>query len=334
MTTSPVASEALQAGHSGPIATAVPSARRGGRRQRCTLAGLATMAGSALSNQVGAATGAHAFGTIGAVGVVAVRQIVAAAVLIPLGRPRPWRMSWHQWWPCLLLAGVFAVMNLSLYTAIDRLGLGLAVTLEFLGPLSVAVARSRSLPHLATAAVAAAGVYLLILPGPSSDLPGAALGLLAAACWAAYIVLNRVVGQRLPGLQGPAVATSVSALAYLPVLAVLVNAGRFTPAALGLAVVAGVLSSAVPYAADLIVLRQVPPRAFGVFMSLHPVLAALTGMVLLRQLLTPHEWAGLLIIVAANAVTMASPTPAEGPSTLRPSGQVAQTAATRSATTS
>jgi inner membrane transporter RhtA len=268
--------------------------------------GVTTMLGSALSNQLGAATGAHAFPAIGPAGVVAVRQIVAAAVLVPLARPRPSRMSWSQWWPCLLLAAVFAVMNLSLYTAIERLGLGLAVTLEFLGPLAVALARSRTSAHLATAVVAGAGVYLLVLPGGSSDYPGVALGLLAAACWAAYILLNRLLGRRLPGLQAPAVATSASALAYFPVLVALVASGRLTPQALGYAVVAGVLSSAVPYAADLVVLRRVPPRVFGVFMSLHPVLAALIGMVVLDQQLAGHEWIGLGIIVAANAVTVAT----------------------------
>ena len=100
------------------------------------------MLGSAASNQVGAAVGAHAFPTIGPAGVVAVRQFVAAAVLLPVGRPNLRRFTWAQWWPTLLLGLVFATMNLSLYTAIDRVGLGLAVTLEFLGPLAVALGGS------------------------------------------------------------------------------------------------------------------------------------------------------------------------------------------------
>jgi inner membrane transporter RhtA len=267
---------------------------------------VAMMLGTALSAQVGAATGAHAFATIGPAGVVAVRQLVAAAVLVPLARPPVRTMTWRQWWPALLLAGVFAVMNLSLYTAIDRLGLGLAVTLEFLGPLSVAVVRSRRLLHAGIAVVAGAGVYVLILPGPSSDWPGIALALFAACLWVAYILLNRLVGSRLPGLQAPAVAASLAAAAYLPVVAVLVATGRMTWAALGFAVVAGVLSSAVPYAGDLVVLRFVPPRVFGIFMSMHPVLAALVGTVMLGQLLDGHEWAGLLVIVLANVAAVAT----------------------------
>jgi inner membrane transporter RhtA len=262
------------------------------------------MLGGASSSQVGAAVGAHAFGTIGPAGVVAVRQVVAAAVLLPVARPPVRRMTWAQWWPVLLLALVFGSMNLSLYTAIDRIGLGLAVTLEFLGPLGVALAGSRSARDLLIALAVAAGVYVLVLPGPSSDWLGLALGLLAAACWAAYILLNRVAGARLPGLQAPAVATAACALAYLPVVLALSAEGLVHGAALAEALTAGVLSSVVPYAADLTALRVVPPRFFGVFMSVHPVLAALVGIVLLGQVLALHEWAGIAVVVLANAAAL------------------------------
>src|SRR3954467_8796768 len=110
--------------------------------RRATAAGVAVMVFSGASNQVGAAVGAHAFPAIGPAGVVAVRQFVAAAVLLPVARPNFRRFTWAQWWPTLLLGLVFATMNISLYTAIDRIGLGLAVTLEFLGPLAVALCGS------------------------------------------------------------------------------------------------------------------------------------------------------------------------------------------------
>jgi inner membrane transporter RhtA len=265
---------------------------------------MSIMLGSALSNQVGAALGAHAFGAVGPPGVVAVRQVVAAAVLLPLARPPLRRMTWPQWWPVLLLAVVFGCMNLALYTAIDRLGLGLAVTLEFLGPLGVALAGSRSRRDLVIAVAAAAGVYVLVLPGPSSDYLGLGVGVLGGACWAAYIVLNRVAGARLPGLQAPAAATGLCALAYLPVLVLVAADGRLTPAALGYAVAAGVLASVVPYAADLIALRFVPARFFGVFMSVHPVLAALVGMIMLGQFLGLHEWIGIAVVVLTNAAAV------------------------------
>jgi inner membrane transporter RhtA len=276
------------------------------------LTGVATMIGSGTSNQVGAAVGAHAFGAIGPAGVVAIRQFVAVALLLPVARPNVRRFTWPQWWPTLLLGLVFAVMNLSLYTAIDRIGLGLAVTLEFLGPLGVALAGSRSRLDLLCAAGACLGVYVLVLPGPSSDYLGLGLALLAASCWAAYILLNRLLGTRLPGLQAPAAATSVSAVLYLPVAAVLIVQGRLHGAAILYAIGAGVFSSVVPYAADLISLRRVPVRFFGVFMSTYPVLAALAGLVILGQSLGLHEWIGIVVVVATNAVsvlaTSATPT--------------------------
>lgn len=284
-----------------------------GGRRRPLAGGLAIMLGSSASNQVGAGIGAHAFDTLGPAGVVAVRQFVAAAVLIPLARPRFWRFSWSQWWPALALGLVFSVMNLSLYTAIDRIGLGLAVTLEFLGPLAVALFGSRTRIDLACAVAAGAGVYVLVLPGPSTDLIGIALGLLAAGCWASYILLNRVAGRRLPGLAGPAMASAVSATLYLPVGAVLISTGRFGIAGLGYALAAGLFSSVVPYAADLLALRRVPARFFGVVMSVNPVLAALAGMVLLGQRLAAHEWIGIMVVVVANAVCVLSAARATDP---------------------
>ena len=122
------------------------------------------MLGSGLSNQVGAATGALAFPVIGPAGVVAVRQWVAGVLLWVIGRPQMRRFGWRQWWPVLSLALVFATMNLSLYTAIDRIGLGLAVTLEFLGPLSVALAASRRRVDLGCALAAGAAVAVLARP--------------------------------------------------------------------------------------------------------------------------------------------------------------------------
>jgi inner membrane transporter RhtA len=267
-----------------------------------TWLGTALMLTGATSNQLGAGVAAHAFPAIGPAGVVAVRQVVASVVLLAVSRPDPRRMTWAQWWPVLLLAGVFAGMNLSLYTAVDRVGLGLAVTLEFLGPLAVALVASRTRTHLATAALAAAGVYVLVDPGPTSDLVGIALGLAAACCWAAYIVVGRECGRRMPGLQGAAVASTVSAVAYLPVLVVLLADGRLAGTALWLALATGVLSSVVPYAADLTALRYVPARHFGVFMSVHPVLAALVGLVVLGQVLDLHEWTGIALVVGANVV--------------------------------
>ncbi|MGI5452580.1 EamA family transporter [Streptomyces sp. CA-249302] len=269
-------------------------------------AGVVTMVGSGLSNQTGAALGSLAFPVLGPLGVVAVRQYVAALVLLAVGRPGLHRFTWWQWRPVLLLAVVFGTMNLSLYTAIDRIGLGLAVTLEFLGPLTIALAAARRRTDACCAAVAAAGVVTLMRPQPSTDYVGMGLGLLAAVCWASYILLNRTVGQRIPGAGGSAAAAGVSALMFLPVGIAVVLHRPPTLSAVGYAVAAGVLSSAVPYLADLFTLRRVPAQAFGLFMSVNPVLAAVVGLVGLGQRLGWAEWAGIGAVVAANSLSIAT----------------------------
>ncbi|MFJ8079867.1 EamA family transporter [Streptomyces sp. NPDC096205] len=263
------------------------------------------MLGSGLSNQTGAALGALAFPVIGPVGVVAVRQYVAAAVLSAVARPGLRSLTGRQWRPVLLLALVFGTMNLSLYTAVDRVGLGLAVTLEFVGPLALALAGARRRLDACCALVAAAGVVTLMRPRPSADFLGMGLGLLAAACWASYILLNRTIGERIPGARGAAAAAVVSAGLFLPVGVAVAVVRPPTVGALGYAVAAGVLSSAVPYLADLVTLRRVPAQAFGLFMSVNPVLAALVGLVVLEQRLGVAEWAGIGAVVGANAASAA-----------------------------
>ncbi|MGI5321516.1 EamA family transporter [Actinomadura nitritigenes] len=274
----------------------------GGARGR--LAGVAMMLGSAASNQTGAAVGALAFPVIGPAGVVAVRQWVAAAVLLAVGRPRLRSFTAAQWRPVLALAAVFATMNLSLYTAVGRVGLGLAVTLEFLGPLSVALASSRRRTDLACAAAVAAAVVALTRPRPTSDYLGIGLGLLAACCWAGYILLNRSIGRTLPGAEGSAAAAALSGLVFVPIGAFVLVRHPPTAAALACAGAAGVLSSAVPFLADLLALRRVPARFFGVFMSVNPVLAAVAGLVVLGQALHWTQWLAILVIVGANSASV------------------------------
>lgn len=267
-------------------------------------AGAAMLLGSALSNQVGAATAALAFPVLGPPGVVAVRQWVAAVVLLAVGRPRLRTFTARQWWPVLGLAAVFATMNLSLYTAIDRIGLGLAVTLEFLGPLAIALAGSRRRTDLACAVAAAVAVGALMRPQPSTDYLGIGLALVAALCWACYILLNRTVGRRLPGAAGSAAAAGVSGLLYVPIGVFAMLHHPPTPGALAAALTAGLLSSALPFLVDLMALRRVPAQFFGAFMSVHPVMAALVGLVMLDQRLDAVAWASIGVIVAVNTVTV------------------------------
>ena len=262
------------------------------------------MLGSGLSSQLGAALGSLAFPILGPAGVVAVRQYVAAAVLLAIARPRPRSFTRDQWRPILALAAVFGVMNLSLYTAIARVGLGLAVTLEFLGPLAIALAGSRRRIDLGCAAIAAAGVMTLMRPRPAADYVGICAGLLAAACWASYILLNRTVGRRVPGTQGSATAAGISAIVFLPVGIAVMARHTPTPTAALEAIAAGVMSSAIPFGADLFTLRRIAARMFGLFMSVNPVLAATVGAVLLGQRLGPAECLSITATVAANAISI------------------------------
>jgi inner membrane transporter RhtA len=204
----------------------------------------------------------------------------------------------------LALALIFGTMNLSLYAAVDRIGLGLAVTLEFLGPLSVALLASRRIIDLGCALLAGAAVAVLARPQPSTDYAGILLALLAAACWAGYILVNRVAGARLPGSQGPAAAAGLSALLYIPAGIWALASHSVTVAALDRSATAGLLCSAVPMVADTLALRQVPARFFGVFMSVNPVFAALTGLVVLRQSPGAAGWLAIAAIVTANTVSV------------------------------
>jgi inner membrane transporter RhtA len=240
--------------------------------------------------------------------VVAIRQWVAAAILLAIGRPRLRAFTRRQWVPVIGLASVFVVMNLAMYIAIDRIGLGLAMTLEFLGPLTLALAGGltatptgiRRRVILACAVLAAAGVVLLARPQPTTDYLGIGLGLFAATCWASYILLNRTVGERFTGVEGTAAAVAVSALVYVPIGAVALIAHPPTAAALACGATAGVLASVVPFVADVLALRRVPTHFFGIFMSVNPVFAAAIGAAVLAEALGALEWIAIGLIVAAN----------------------------------
>lgn len=274
--------------------------------------GFAFIATGALSTQTGAAVGSFAFSTLGPLGVVAVRQIAAALILCSIARPRLRSFTGAQWRPVILLAVFFATMNGALYTAIDRIGLGAAVTIEFLGPLAVAIWSSRRGRDMLAAGLALLGVILLTGPGPTTDLLGIGIALVGAASWAGYILTNRVVGQRVPGVQGTAAATILSSLGLLPVLVMIIWHAQPPVEAYLFAAVAGLLATAVPYALDLIVLRHISPLIFGVGMSLHPLFAATIGLIVLQQQLPLIGWTGVLLVVLSNGLTLTGPKSAAG----------------------
>lgn len=264
--------------------------------------GVALTQVASLGNQLGAATGALAFVAIGPIGVVAVRQLVAAAVLVPVGRPRFRAMRRTDWISVTALALVFSIMNTTVYVAIDRLGLGLAVTLEFLGPLALVILSARRVTDFVGGLIAITGVVILVNPGPTSDLVGVGIGLVSAAAWAAYILLNRRIGRTLPGVQGTATASLISGIIWIPIAIAWFSAHPPPLWALGLAVICALASSVLPFSIDVVALRLLPAGLFSTLQSMHPVWAALVGLVMLGQQLAPNEVLGIALVVASNAL--------------------------------
>lgn len=274
--------------------------------------GFSLIVASALSTQSGAAVGSFAFGTLGPLGVVAIRQMAAALVLCAIARPKLRSFSGAQWRAVALLAFFFAVMNAALYTAIDRVGLGTAVTIEFLGPLAVAAWSSRRGRDYVGVGLAMLGVVMLIQPSPTTDFVGIGVALVAAVCWAGYILTNREVGRLVEGVQGTAAATILSSLGMLPVLVAIIWHVQPPPEAYVFACVAGLLATAIPYAFDLVVLRHVSPLIFGVGMSLHPLFGGIIGLLLLNQQLPLVSWGGILLVVLSNGLTLTGARSAAG----------------------
>jgi inner membrane transporter RhtA len=204
------------------------------------------------------------------------------------------------------------IMNFSIYQAFARIPLGIAVTIEFLGPLAVAVASSRRLIDLVWVALAATGVTLLGTAGVSvtrlgsqagsgSVLAGVLFAMTAAAGWACYILLSAATGRRFGGGTGLVVAMAVASVVVTP--AAVASAGRalLRPAVLGGGLAIGVLSSVIPYRFELETLRRVPPRVFGIWMSLEPAVAALVGVVMLSQSLSVPQWIAVGCVIVASA---------------------------------
>ena len=196
------------------------------------------------------------------------------------------------------------VMNYSIYQSFARIPLGVAVTIEFLGPLAVAVAGSRHLRDLGWVVLAATGVVLLTQGGHGHlNLAGVLFAGVAGACWAAYIVLSSATGRRFPGSAGLAIAMVVAAVLITPPAVLAGGRAMFRPAVLAIGAAVGILSSVIPYRLELEALRRMPTRLFGVWMSLEPAVAALIGLVMLGQHLSAVEWLaiGCVMIACAGA---------------------------------
>jgi inner membrane transporter RhtA len=220
------------------------------------------------------------------------------------------RRAWADGWITVSFGISLLIMNFSIYQSFARIPLGVAVTIEFLGPLAVAVAGSRHLRDVGWVVLAAAGVVLLTQGGHGHlDLTGVLFAAVAGACWAAYIMLSSATGRRFPGSAGLAIAMVVAAILITPSAVVAGGSAMFRPAVLAIGAAIGILSSVIPYRLELEALRRMPTRLFGVWMSLEPAVAALIGLALLGQQLSLVEWIaiGCVMIACAGAAGGALP---------------------------
>ena len=271
-------------------------------RERGQAYPMALVAGAIVSVQSGAAVAFSLFDELGPAGTVLLRVGLAAAVLGALWRPalRGHSREAVRW--ALLFGFTLAAMNLSFYAGLERVPLGIAVTLEFVGPLGVALAASRRALDLVLVALAAGGILLLSPDlGDGLDPLGAGLCLLAGAFWAAYIVLSERVGRAFERGEGLALALAfASALLLAPGIAQ-GGADLLRPELLAAGLAVAMLSSAIPYSFELEALRHLRTGTFGVLMSLEPAAAALVGFVALDQGLRAPELLAVAMVVAASA---------------------------------
>lgn len=253
-----------------------------------------------LSVQIGAALAKQLFGTVGSTGTVALRLCFAALILLAVWRPSL-RMTRRAWTAVAAYGLVLGTMNLTFYLALDRLPLGVAVTITFLGPLAVALAGSRRWLDGLWALLAAVGVVLLTEAGRGDlHLVGFLFALATAACWAAYILLSAALGRHSSDGGGLALGMVVAAAVAAPIGILDAGAALLQPWVLAAGCAVALLSSVIPYSLELEALRRMPAKVFGVLMSLEPAVAALVGLLVLSEILGTGQWAGVLLVVAAS----------------------------------
>lgn len=267
------------------------------------------------SVQCGSAVARGLYDDLGALGVTLLRLALASLVLLVVLRPRVRAWPAAAWRAAAVLGAVMAGMNSAFYLSIRTVPLGIAVTVEFLGPLLLALVQTRRLLDLAWALLAAAGVLLLGLDSTSgAPLGGLALAFVAGLFWAGYILASAQLGKTLPGTDGLAIALAVGALLVLPFGAAGAAEVLHRPLLLLPALAVALLSSVVSYGLELSALRRIPTRVFGILMSIEPAAAAVAGLAFLGQRLHLRELAALLMVSAASAgVTLArkAPVPAQ-----------------------
>jgi inner membrane transporter RhtA len=258
---------------------------------------------AAMSVQVGAAVATGLFEAYGPITIVGLRLVFGAALVVAVRPPRLHSARGSAWRSALALGVILAVMNTSFYLAISRIPLGVAVTIEFLGPLAAAVLGSRRWSDLAWVALAATGIWLLVGGGfEADDLVGVAAAACAGACWFAFILVGGRVARDWPDGRGAGAAMAVSALLIIPVVAVLGDPGAIvaSPGVLVAGLVIGLFSSAVPYTFEVAALGRMRPATYGILVSLEPAFAAIAGFLLLAQPLTMDELVAIGLVSAAS----------------------------------
>ena len=269
--------------------------------------------GSIVSVQCGSALATGLFDPIGPAGAVLLRAGFGAIALLVLMRGQ---LGSLRGWPhrdVWLLGFSVAAVNLFFYAALDRLPLGITVTLEFVGPLGVAIFGSRRPRDLVWALLAGAGIVLLSggTEGQGIDALGVALALTAGFFWGAYILQSARVGALEPGIRGATLAAVISTLLVAPLGIAQGGIELLAPSHLLVGAAVGVLSTAIPYAAEMEALRRLPQAVFGVLMSLEPAVAAAIGFLALSQDLAPQEVVAIALVVIASAGALRSaPAPA------------------------
>lgn len=253
-----------------------------------------------ISVQAGAAIAKDLFGTISPTSMVFLRLVTSTLVLLAIARPS-WRGRSRSDW--IVVAGFGAslgLMNWAIYQSFARIPLGIAVTIEFIGPLTLAVLGSRRARDLVWVGLAALGVVLLGFEPADLDPVGVAFALLAGVGWAAYILLSAQTGRRWPGFDGLAIASAFATLLLTAPAIVSGGTALLDPHVLLIGVLVGVLSSVIPYSCELVALRTLAPSVFGILMSLEPAAAALAAIVVLDELLSPIQWLAVVCVVIAS----------------------------------
>ena len=258
--------------------------------------------GAVVSVQIGSAFADRIFSHAGPGGVAFLRVLFTALVLLAVARPTLHGRSRPEIRLVIAYGLTLAAMNWSFYEALDHLPLGVAVTIEFTGPLAVAVAGSRRAVDVLWVALAAAGVVLLASRGSSEGVHalGVVLALVAASCWAGYILLAKRVGSSFGAFEALAIGMAFGSLLVAPAGIVEGGSALLSPGVLGACLGVAVLSSLIPYTLEMVALRRLSTAVFGLLMSLEPAVAALAGVVVLGQHLTAALVVALVLVVAAS----------------------------------